>query len=131
MRTQNFAVLFAHQKLNEAFRSPRCDGLTRCLEGEFADLVFDAFFLELILGLTDRSDLRDAVSAAREIGHLLRLAVTKHALHRLNRFVGRHMREPRWPNDVAGRVDPLDAGFVVAIDFDVTAILRELGARRQ
>jgi len=120
---ENLAVFLAEQDLHEAFGLAAGLGFAKCLIREFADLVFDTFFLEGTLGLAHGSDLGIAIGAAREVSNTLDgRAFDKDSFNALHRFEAGGVGEPRRSGDVADGVNIRDGGFVALTNFNPTAV---------
>jgi hypothetical protein len=127
VRAEDFAVRLADDELHEALGIARRDRLAAGLVGELADLEFEALFLRLLFGHADAGDLRLAIGAAGEHGHLVRLlAGDEKTFHRLDRLVRGDVRQPGRPDDVARAVDALDRRLVAVVGLEITAIEFEL-----
>ena len=72
VRTEDLAVRFAEEDLDETFALANGKGFAAGQEGEFSDFVFEAFFLRGTFGQTDAGHLRLAVGAAGEDANLAR-----------------------------------------------------------
>ena len=114
---EDFPVLLTDEELHKSLALADGLGLATCHEREFTDLEFEAFFLRGAFGEADAGDLRLAIGTAREDGNFFWLRASEHSFDALDGFVAGDMREPRWPNDIAGTVDAFDAGLVAVVDF--------------
>ena len=135
MGTEQFAVFLAVKELGEAIGLTRGDRLANGDEGDLADIVFDAGFLERAFGFADRGDLRVAVGAAGEIGDLARfVAGDIEAFDRLHGFERSGVGEPWRAGDVARGIDAGDRSFIAVADIDISALgeggLRAAGQHR-
>ena len=115
--TEDFAMLLADEEFDESLALADGKGFAAGHEWELADLEFEAFFLRGAFGEADAGDLRLAIGTAREDGNFFWLRASEHSFDALDGFVAGDMREPRWPNDIAGTVDAFDAGLVAVVDF--------------
>ena len=131
MRAVNLPGLGVADDLHKTFGFRGGHGLAGRGERELADLVGQALFLRGLLRQAGARHLGLAVGAAREILHALRLAETEHALHRIDRLVGGHMRQPRRPDDVTRGIDALHARLVIVAHLHVIAVKLELHLGRK
>lgn len=121
--TEEFAVFFAVEEFGEAVGLASGDGFSDGDEGDFADGVFDAGFLEGAFGFSDGGDLGVAVGAAGEVVDFTGcVAGDVEAFDGLDGFEGGDVGEPWRAGDVASGVDAGDGGFVAVADLDVAAI---------
>ena len=130
VRSDDFAVWFPVDELHKAIGFSDRGSLAAGHEGEDSDLVFQAFFLGGAFCQADAGDLRMAVGAAGEGGDFFRLLAFVESFDALDRLVAGNVGEPRRPDDVAGGVNVLEAGLIVGVGRNVTAIrqLRLLAA---
>ena len=123
MRTQNLAVLFAGNQLDEACRLTDRHSLATSLKGELADLVLQPLFLAGAFRQTNTGDVRLAIGAARHVlcveGWQL---VACYLLHAGDRFVRRLVGEPRRTGHITHRVHAINVGAHVAVHFDCAAL---------
>jgi len=115
--------LLVEDHFHEALILAERDGLAVADEGEAADADIEFLIFRRLLGKTDGSDLRRAISAAGD--HLLVHGMRMQALDRLDAdhaFVLGLVRQHRRAGDVA---DGVDAGYVCLaerIDHDAAAL---------
>ena len=130
VRSDDFAVRLPVDQFHKAIGFTDCGGLAAGHEGEDPDLVFQAFFLGGAFCQADTGDLRMAVGAAGEGGDFFRLLAFVETFDALDRLVAGDVGEPRRPDDVAGSINVLEAGLIIGIRGDVTAVrqLRLLAA---
>ncbi len=132
VRAEDFAVRLAQDQLHKALGVARSDRLAAGLVGEFPHFILESLFLCRLFGHADAGDLRLAVGAAGERGHLMRfLARDEKPLHRLDGLMRGDVREPRRPDDVARAVDALHRSLVAVVGLEIAAIEFELEARAE
>ena len=121
--SDDLTMRLVEEELHEAVGLADRLGLATGLEGELADLDFEALFLGCALGESDARNLRLAVGATGEGALAGGRALSEHSLDGLDSLPAGDVREPWGSDDISRSVDTRDAGLVAVVDGDISSIV--------
>src|SRR4029077_3362963 len=117
--SQDLAIRFAHDHLNEAFVFADGTSLAAGHEGHLANLELEAFLLRGALSKSNARHLRVTIRATRKDSHFLRaMAGNKKSLDGLDGLEAGDMCKPRRANDVPRGVNAGNRRFITFVDLD-------------
>src|SRR5271169_2843187 len=125
LRAQHLAVFLARDYFDEALGLIDRDRLADRAKRDLADLDFDPALARLRLGQSDRGDLGLAIDASGDRHQVeAGLAHPSHDLDRRDTFRRGLVRQQRWTDHIADRVDAWAGGAEGVVNLDEAAAVQ-------